>query len=169
MNIIKCSLTLFLFFIFISPGLLSAQNEMKKITLKSFHSLEKEIVIDSIAPEKERLSDSLNRSLACKESIERYYQLLDSFKNQIVLNSREIKQLNQQHEHSGYTYYLNCKCNSEAYHFKDCGSIVRRSGICTDYIFEVKKCERSRAKMKDGTTGTIFYYMDLKNMPRQDY
>jgi hypothetical protein len=115
---------------------------------------------------KEKEIDSLNNSDICKQKRREYKALGDKNMEKIKTMRKKVELLNEQNKNSGFYYFLVIDCKPYDFDLTGCGSyVIMSDGICDYFDLQIDKKEKSRLIL-DGPSGEVFYYEDIKKMPR---
>lgn len=113
----------------------------------------------------EKKIDSLNNSDICKKKRLEYGVLCEKNREEIMTMEKKVKELNEQNKNSCYLYFILYDCQGKLFDWKGCGSYYTLSSRCDYYDLKIDKKEKSRLIL-DGLSGEVFYYEDIKHMPR---
>ncbi|NTW32112.1 MAG: hypothetical protein HGB12_05730 [Bacteroidetes bacterium] len=140
--------------------------KLKPISQLSYLSTNENAKIEREQQNKKRI-DSLNNSDDCKKKLEEYKTISKKNTEKIIATKKIVEDLNKENKNSGYYYYIVYECNPNVLDFKECGgiTIINSADICIDFELKIEKKEKSRLIL-DGPTGEVFYYEDIKLIPR---
>ncbi|NVO03027.1 MAG: hypothetical protein HXX09_10045 [Bacteroidetes bacterium] len=130
------------------------------LTTEEKEKINKEKEIDSL------INIQYNSDTCQKKRLE-YKALCETNREKIMIMKKKVEELNEQAKNSGFYYFLVFDCKPDSFVFNDCwGTYIMSSDKSCDYFdLKIEKKEKSRLIL-DGPTGEIFYYEDIRKMPR---
>ena len=141
------------------------QDTIQKMILKPIKSIQLGLS-NSERLELYKIIDSLDNSEECKKGKAKYDSICNEINNKILTTSKLVEELVEENKNKEFYFYITYQCKPTNYNFfKYCGSYYLRSGVCLGLVINIEKKEKSRLIL-DGPTGEVFYYEDIKRMPR---
>jgi hypothetical protein len=141
------------------------QDTIQRMILKPLNSIQFGLSI-SERLELEKKLDSMDNIEDCKKGKVKYDSICNEINKKILTTRKLVEELNKENKNKEVYFYITFDCKPTNYNFFEfCASYHSRNGVCLGLVISIEKKEKSRLFL-DGPTGEVFYYEDIKRMPR---